>query len=205
MTKEESRQKILQAAFAAFAETGYSQTSMDDIVKRSGLSKGTLYWHFKNKQELFLATVGMVMNEWDTQLAQLAEAGGSADERIRTFFAQAGAVFTENKNFIGLMVDAFFQSYQMEEAGQIMNTIYTRFIGHIERIVQQGIDNGEFREVDPHMAAVSLMAGGDGVSMYILFEPDWDVGHALNTMIDLILRGLRKEEAPQPAAPEQEN
>jgi AcrR family transcriptional regulator len=197
MTKKESRQKILRAAFDAFAEKGYSQTSMDDIVKRSGLSKGTLYWHFKNKQKLFLATLEMVMKDWDEQLANLADAGGPAEDRIRSFFLQAGALFADNKNFIGLMVDAFFQSYQMKEAEYIMKDIYARFIGHIERIVQQGIENGEFRGVDAHMAAVSLMAGGDGVSLYILFEPDWDVANALNTIIDLILRGLRKEKAPQ--------
>jgi AcrR family transcriptional regulator len=194
MTKEESRRKIMQAALEAFAETGYSQTSMDDIVKRSGLSKGTLYWHFKNKQELFLATIEMVMKKWDEQLANLAEADVSAEERIRTFFAGVGAFFAENKNLVGLMVDAFFQSYQMEEAQFIMKDIYARFVGHIERIIQQGIDNGEFRAVDPHMVAVSLMAGGDGVSFYILFEPDWDLSKALNTITDLILRGLRKEE-----------
>jgi len=195
MTKEESRQKIMQAAFEAFAEKGYSQTSMDDIVKRSGLSKGTLYWHFKNKQELFLATIEMVMKEWDEQLALLADAGGSSEERIRDCFSQIAAIFADSKNLIGLMVDAFFQSYQMEEAQFIMKDIYARFIGHIERIIQQGMDNGEFRAVDPHMAAVSLMAGGDGVSFYVLFDPDWNLANALNMITDLILRGLRKEEA----------
>jgi AcrR family transcriptional regulator len=194
MTKEESRRRILQAAFEAFAEKGYSQTSMDDIVRRSGLSKGTLYWHFKNKQELFLATVEMVMKTWDEQLALLEKVAGSAEDRIRSFFSEAGEVFDSNKNLIGLLVDAFFQSYQMEEAQYIMKDIYTQFVGHIERIIQQGIDHGEFRAIDPHMAAVSLMAGGDGVSFYILFEPDWDMPVALNTITDLILRGLRKEE-----------
>jgi AcrR family transcriptional regulator len=170
---------------------------MDDIVKRSGLSKGTLYWHFKNKQELFLSTVAMVMQEWDQTLAALAVSGVPAEERIRTFFAQARTVFSKNENFMGLMVDAFFQFYQLKEAENIMKNIYTRFIEHIEHIVQQGIDNGEFREVDAHMAAASLMAGGDGVSVYILFEPEWYVSNALNTIIDLILRGLRKEETLQ--------
>lgn len=156
MSKEESRQKIMQAAFEAFAEKGYSQTSMDDIVKRSGLSKGTLYWHYKNKKELFLATIEMVMQRWDNQLVQLADAGGSAEGRLRSFFTEAGAVFAENKNLIGLMVDGFFQSYQMKEAEYIMKDIYARFIGHIERIIRQGIDNGEFRDVDPHMAACTV-------------------------------------------------
>lgn len=193
MTKEESRQKIMQAAFEAFTEKGYSQTSMDDIVKRSGLSKGTLYWHFTNKQQLFLAIVEAVMKAWDEQLALLADGEASAEDRIRSFFSQAGTVFEANKNLVGLLVDAFFQSYQMAEAQSIMKDIYARFVGHIERIIQQGIDNGEFRPVDPHMAAVSLMAGGDGVSFYVLFEPDWDLAKALNTITDLILRGLLKD------------
>lgn len=193
--KEDSRQKILQAAFEAFAEKGYSETSMDDIVKRCGLSKGTLYWHFKNKQELFIATLQMVMAMWNEQLVQLAEMEGSAAERIRTFFAEVGALFATNKNLIGLLVDGFFQSYQIEEAQTVMNDIYSGFVKEIEHIIQQGIDQGEFREIDPHLAAISLMAGGDGVSLYILLEPDWDLALALNTLVDLILRGLRKEQA----------
>ena len=79
----------------------------------------------------------------------------------------------------------------------MMKDIYARFVGHIEEIVQQGIDNGEFRAVDPHMVAVSLMAGGDGVSFYVLFDPDWDLAKALNTICDLILRGIHKKEAPE--------
>lgn len=197
MTKQESRQRIMQAAFEAFGESGYSETSMDDIVKRSGLSKGTLYWHFKNKQELFLATIAMVMKEWDEQLVLLADAEGSAEDRIRTFFSQAGATYGTNKNLIGLMVDAFFQSYQIEEAKTVIQDIYTQFVSHIGRIIQQGIDDGEFRAVDPHLVAVSLLAGGDGVSIYALFEPGWDMPKALNTLTDLILRGLRKAESDQ--------
>ncbi|HEX2905505.1 MAG TPA: helix-turn-helix domain-containing protein, partial [Phototrophicaceae bacterium] len=50
----ETRAALLDAALHCFQRTGYHRTSMDDVVRESGLSKGTLYWHFTNKQDLFL-------------------------------------------------------------------------------------------------------------------------------------------------------
>lgn len=51
--KNETRQKLLAAAAACFAEKGYSACSVSDIVTRAGVSQGNLYVHFKNKEELF--------------------------------------------------------------------------------------------------------------------------------------------------------
>jgi AcrR family transcriptional regulator len=47
----------MDAALACFARKGYHNTTMDDIVAESGLSKGTLYWYFKSKDDLFLSLV----------------------------------------------------------------------------------------------------------------------------------------------------
>ena len=161
-SKEESRQKILQAAFEAFAENGYEKTSMDDIVKRSGLSKGTLYWHFTNKRELFLATIQMPFQLIEMQLNALVEQEDTpAETRIRTFFAQVGEYMTVSKNMVGLLVDAFFQSYQSQDAREMVGEMYARYIGAVEQIIRQGIERGEFRDVDSHMTAVVLMAGGE--------------------------------------------
>jgi AcrR family transcriptional regulator len=197
-TKEESRQKILQAAFEAFAENGYEKTSMDDIVRRSGLSKGTLYWHFTNKRELFLATIQMPFQLIEMQLNALVEQEDTtAEDRIRTFFGQVSEYLASGKNMIGLLVDAFFQSYQSQDARDMMRDLYARYIGAVEQIIQQGIERGEFREVDAHMTAIVLMAGGDGVTIYMLLDPAWDVPTALNMMVEMIISNL-KMEAPDP-------
>ena len=197
-TKEESRQKILQAAFEAFAENGYEKTSMDDIVKRSGLSKGTLYWHFTNKRELFLAAIQTPFQLMDMQLTALIEQEDmTAEDRIRTFFAQASDYLASSKNMIGLLVDAFFQSYRSQDARDMLREMYARYIGAVEQIIQQGIARGEFREVDAHMAAVVLMAGGDGITIYMLLDPAWDVPTALNMMVEMIISNLKKESPDQ--------
>jgi AcrR family transcriptional regulator len=54
--KSDVREKIIQAAIESFAQTGFDRTKMEDIAKRLGLSKGTLYLYFNSKEDLFLAT-----------------------------------------------------------------------------------------------------------------------------------------------------
>lgn len=192
-TKDERRQEILAAALAAFAENGYAKTTMDDIVQRSGLSKGTLYWHFKNKEELFIATIVFAFQDMETQLTALvAQEDQPAQDRLRAFLGQAGTFILGNKQFVGLLVDAFFQAYQNEAAMDTMRTMYQGYIEAVKAIIQQGIARGEFRDVDPYLAAVALMAGGDGIALYMLMDPNWNTLDAFNTIIDLVLRGLQK-------------
>jgi len=193
-TKDERRQQILEAALRAFSENGYAKTTMDDIVKLSGLSKGTLYWHFKNKQDLFIATIMMLFSNIDRELASLVQQDAPAEDRIRAFALQVGTFFKANKPYVGLLVDAFFQSYQSEESLQAMQELYQNYIVSVETIIRQGIDNGEFREVDPHTAAIALMAGGDGIALYMLLEPSWDVAQTYTTTVEWILRGLKTED-----------
>ncbi len=193
-TKDERRQQILDAAFLAFSENGYAKTTMDDIVRRSGLSKGTLYWHFKNKEELFVATLVSTFKEFDTMLDMLVDQDTPASERLRTLFMGVGLFIDQNRHIIGLLIDAFFQSYQTEPTQQAMQVFYEKYTGAVEAMIRQGIERGEFRkDIDPHMTAISLMAGGDGIALYLMLDPAWDVQTAFSTFGDLILRGMQKE------------
>ena len=51
----ERKNQILDAAMVVFARSGFHEARMDDIVQESGLSKGTLYWYFKSKEEIITA------------------------------------------------------------------------------------------------------------------------------------------------------
>jgi TetR/AcrR family transcriptional regulator, repressor for uid operon len=53
--KSDLREKIIQAAIESFAQTGFDKTKMEEIAKRLGLSKGTIYLYFNSKEDLFLA------------------------------------------------------------------------------------------------------------------------------------------------------
>jgi len=64
MKKELTRQIILKAALDCFIKEGYVNTSMNDIVKNSGISKGGIYWHFKSKEEMFVQMIEEAYDVW---------------------------------------------------------------------------------------------------------------------------------------------
>ena len=82
--KEDRPQEIIAAAFAAFAENGYTATRVDEVAKRAGVSKGLMYLYFKTKDELFKAVVrNVVVRRVDALIADVEETELSSEDYLR--------------------------------------------------------------------------------------------------------------------------
>lgn len=189
----DTRTQILTAAFESFAERGYDKTSMDDIVRRSGLSKGSLYWHFKNKHDLLLAVMDMVMKDLKLIMERMTDPNQSAGDRLRQGFIETAEAFTTNPTFSGLLVNFFFQASQSPEARTIMQDAYEVYVTLIAGIIRDGIANHEFRDVDARQTAIMLIGAGDGIVFQLLLDPPWNIAELMNMLFDVFLRGLRKD------------
>lgn len=60
----DTKQRILSASLELFASKGYAGTSMNDIISKVGISKGSVYWHFKSKEEIFVKVLTDSYREW---------------------------------------------------------------------------------------------------------------------------------------------
>src|SRR5256884_4178781 len=76
------RNQILDAATKVFVRLGFQHARMDDIVEESGLSKGTLYWYFKSKEDIINAILRRLFTGELENLESLLEAEGTASERL---------------------------------------------------------------------------------------------------------------------------
>ena len=194
--KEQRRQEILMAALKAFAEKGYDKTSIEDIVRISGLSKGTLYWYFTNKEALFAALVQMVFDEFgrgfETALQQTA--GEPPPERLRHLLLSFNPALDESFDWVGLYADFFNQAWQKPALRDVFRQGYQHYINAITSIVQQGIDDGIFQPVDVALTTRMLVGAIDG----FWFQQILDVGDAqpvLTLYAETIVRGLMKNDA----------
>ena len=61
---QDTKQNIINASLELFASKGYAGTSMNDIISKVGISKGSVYWHFKSKEEIFVQVVTESYDEW---------------------------------------------------------------------------------------------------------------------------------------------
>jgi len=89
MAKRVGRQQLLEKAIALFRAKGYSATSIDDVVRACGITKGSLYYHFEGKEDLALAAMAAVHSYFDEHVFSLLPAGGAPSTADLTRFNDA--------------------------------------------------------------------------------------------------------------------
>ena len=140
--------ELAAAALELFVERGFAATRLDDVARRAGVSKGTLYLYFDSKEDLFKA---VIREGYVTRITEFAERmkayqGSSADlvrELVNSWWEQIGA--TKLAGITKLM---------MSEAGNFPelanfyhDEVVVRGTGLFAAAIQRGIATGEFREV----------------------------------------------------------
>ena len=147
--KEARPGELLDAALALFVEKGFAATRVEEVAARAGVSKGTLFLYFPSKEELFKAVVrenaGRHLADAFREVAEFT--GPSAEllrEFLRRWWAQYGGTPAAGLTKLMLSEAANFpelaQYYQDEVVGPSHELL--------RRVVQRGIDRGEFRPVD---------------------------------------------------------
>jgi len=189
----ETRARIIQAALACFMRKGYNNTTMDDIVAESGLSKGTLYWHFESKQDLFEAALLSVFEGFGQDVLSALAHFETASEKLRAM-GQGTADFSESLvGYFSLFLEFWASSEQREESGQIWYDLLEEYKGAIVTIIEEGIQKGEFKPVDAESLVWAFLAAYDGLAAYAAFVPGMDLSKISQTFVDVILNGLRAD------------
>ena len=200
--KTERPQELLAAALDLFVERGFAATRLDDVAARAGVSKGTLYLYFDNKEELFKAVVR------DNMIPVLGEAeqmigthAGSTTDLFRDimlgWWARIGS--TRLSGITKLMMA---ESNNFPEVARFYHAeVITRANAMLCRLLERGAARGEFRAVDTAHATNVIIAPVLMLMMskhaFVGCQPEPVSPQAyLESVIDLLLNGL----AVRPAA-----
>ncbi|WP_046228064.1 TetR/AcrR family transcriptional regulator [Paenibacillus dauci] len=152
---ELTRKKISEAARGLFVQKGYKATSIEDIVAATGSSKGNIYYHFKSKEGLFL----YLLNEWDRDwLDKWQEKQSSYATVTDKLFGLAEQIIQEELNHpLTRAADEFFSNdEQKSEVEERMSSMMTEHLQFNQRLIQEGIDTGEFAAGDVKEKAMVL-------------------------------------------------
>jgi AcrR family transcriptional regulator len=141
----ERRQAIIEAAMDEFIARGYAATRLDDVAKRAGVAKGTIYLHFTDKEALFQELIRTALVPLIGRLAVPPPSGGSVRAAIEGFaetFARE-VVSTRRGDIVRLIVaeGARFPSV----ADFYYREVVSRGLAGMRGLIQLGIDNGEIR------------------------------------------------------------
>ncbi len=198
VSKEERRAQILQAALTCFARKGYHLTTMDDIVAESGLSKGSLYWHYKNKKALLLAAINWYFDRLAIDFASMMEQASTPLGMLGAMGDRFAEILTAMEPVFRVFIDFYAETRHDEEVNAVLNSILNTYLDMIENLIQAGIDMGEIKPVQPRRMAIAIMAALDGVGLYqMMLDAPVDWGATGRQLVNVLLDGLRAESPPE--------
>ncbi|RJF97826.1 TetR/AcrR family transcriptional regulator [Noviherbaspirillum saxi] len=199
--KDARPQELLAAALDLFVERGYAATRLDDVAARAGVSKGTLYLYFTNKEELFMAVVR----------ENVVPVLGEAESIIGNFEGPTSALFHEiaygwwerigNTKLSGISKLMVAESSNFPEVAKFYHDeVISRGNAMIARMLERGISRGEFRNIDVSQAMNVVCAP---MIMLMLWKHTFSTLETkamqpekyLDSFIDLFLHGVLKQEA----------
>ena len=194
---EERRAQIIEAALACFTCKGYANTTMDDIVAESGLSKGAIYWYFKGKDDLFQAALTSIFDGVAVESMQAMMACETSAERLRTGAQSMVALCRDIEGYFGLIVEFWSQSGNRDEAMAFWAQMLTQYQQAIAAIFEEGARTGEFKPVDAGALTWMIMAAYDGLAAYDMMMPDLDMDRISETFVETLLKGLEADGEPE--------
>ena len=194
---DERRAQIMEAALACFTRKGYNNTTMDDIAAESGLSKGSLYWYFKSKDDLFAEALLSVFMNIGQEAVTAVEQYSTASDKLRAV-AQATVGFGKMvEGYFSLLLEFWISSPRREEAGQSWIGLLTEYKDIVVEVIEEGVKNGEFKPVDAEQLVWAIMAAYDGLAAYIMFIPDMDIERISQVFVETLLSGLAADGSEQ--------
>jgi len=189
-------EEILEAAKHVFGESGYAGTKLEDVARRAGVSKGTLYLYFDSKEALFREMVR----------AKVVAALAHAEEAVRTFDGSSRELLVilissmyrrlrdDGMARVGRVVQAELPSFP-ELAQFYFEEVILRSRRLVSRVLERGVESGEFREVSHGFAARGLASLLVHTAQLQCFFHDFDPDQlsdeaALGGLVDLYLHGV---------------
>ena len=192
--REDISDLILDAADRLLARYGYKKMTMDDVAKEVGIGKGTIYLHFKSKEEIALARVDRIVDRLNERLRGIARSNGSAVARLRR-------MLLERVLFRFDSVQHYTESLS-DVLAAIRPALLVRHNRHFDEeervfaaLLKEGKSDGEFVFKDIRGTARALLVATNALLPYSLSTRELgkrkDVEAQAAHIAELLIKGLK--------------
>ncbi|MCX7022155.1 MAG: TetR/AcrR family transcriptional regulator [bacterium] len=188
---ENTKRAILAGAKSLFIRFGKRKTSVDEIARAAQVGKGTVYFHFKSKEEIWDTIVGEEVDKAIERITESLANVETAREKLRTYIQIRYQVFGEELDILNIQQGVLDELFP--EITEILGKLKTREMEFLGQILSYGIERGEFRDVDVELLSMILVAVLDATGEYWIRQVRL-VGAegAMNNLLNVFLHGLLK-------------
>jgi AcrR family transcriptional regulator len=197
--REQRNTQLLKAAQRVFSRQGFHAANISDVAAEAGVSQGTVYHYFDSKEELLLA----VYTHWETQhlrdeIGKALQLEPTAARKLAFIARSATERVSSSLQLLQASVEFWSHIPRNADIRKGFKRMFARMADDVAKVIQQGVDAGEFRKVDATVTARLLIATYDGLVLQWLADKrgvDW---HACtDTLVTVVLKGLSPEGKPK--------
>ena len=186
---EERKDQIIDAASEVFTEKGFQKARMDDIAEKSGLSKGALYWYFKSKDDIVIGIFDRIFSREARDLETLVSSADTASDRLLQYTERITQDVKRLLRFAPITYEFLSLAFRNRYLQKAFKHYLKEHMDILVPIIQEGIDSGEFRAVDPEEAAIAVGAIFEGtLALWVydneLVEPDYHIHTGIQFLIE---------------------
>jgi AcrR family transcriptional regulator len=194
----QTRTRILDAATDVFGDHGYHESAVDEIARRSDTSKGTIYFHFANKQNLFVALTDHLVDRLLAEVQEHLDRDPDPVQRVKAAVGTTLGIFARHRSLARiLLVDVAGLGRGFDRR---LLDIHARIAGMIAAQLMALVDDGAIAPLDTELTAYAWLGAINEVVVRWLYtgEPD-PLEAAVPTLTHLLLQSIGlPDAAPTP-------
>lgn len=190
MPREAKQNQIIDAAARIFSQKGFHQAKMDDIAALANVAKGTLYYNFASKSELFGATVTRGLNRIMAEITENLDSDLPFPDHFRMLVSDTVRLYITNKEVTRIHANEMSRGID-ESVRKDIAGVRKQFVAFIEDILRTGEEKGYLKPLPHHLSAVAVVGVMDALCAHHLADPSADSQDCIiDTVVTLLSTGL---------------
>jgi TetR/AcrR family acrAB operon transcriptional repressor len=191
-----TRQAIQEAVVNLVTMRDTRGITMDEVAAEAGVSKGCLYLHFRSKKELLESVKEISFKPLGDQLQAILDGSLSPDRKIKDIMHRLLGYFDENRGLLRFLLED--RELAQSQIRRQKSSRYRSFLERISRVVEDGVAEGRFRELDSGKVASMLVESTIAMSARrLLDEQPAPVEEDARLLMEVFLQGITLGSAPQ--------
>lgn len=183
-----TKRAIFDAAIKIFSISGYDGATMDDMAQEAGVAKGTLYYYFKSKEEIFKYIITEGVEVIKEQIAETVEKEEDALSKLKSLCALQLKLVYEKKEFFKVIMS---QLWGQEVRQLELRNVIGSYINSIEKYMKQAIDEGVIKNGEPYFMAYIFFGLLCSAAVYELINKGKsDIDEVTENLMTYILHGI---------------
>ncbi|WP_022851913.1 TetR/AcrR family transcriptional regulator [Limisalsivibrio acetivorans] len=183
------KKAVYEASLQIIDESGNTEFSMENVAKRAGVAKGSLYNYFSNKEELLMYIKERFLDEPRDKVEELKRSTIRSEEKMRSLVDFGFSHIAKNSKMLNFFINTMTVKNSL--------SAHMQFMEDFRYFIEEGIDAGEFKEHDTSISSAILAYSMKGMVDYWHFheitEPDYE--KAADNFFGLILDSIRINKA----------